>query len=173
LTHNRNKLENAKMKDAYFIVDDVMQNRNREGFGVMFGNPHTAIGTFQAEFLTLREAKKYVRNQAGDNESFYRVFLARRHGSHRVQKINADWMFKNSDGSLTAYALACGYLEQKESNGVSVTLWHEGACYHVRGHDHNENNRLFWDSFEMGRLKEARKHYRAMVRKHVPSESGE
>jgi len=161
------------MEDVFFIVDDVMQNRNREGFGVMFGNPHTAIGTFQAEFLTLREAKKYVRNHAGDKESFYRVFLARRHGAHRVQKINADWMFTNADGTLTAYALACGYRERTENGGVSVELWHEGACFHVRGHDSNSNIRLFWDSFEMGKLKETRKHYRAMVRKHVPAESGE
>jgi hypothetical protein len=173
LTINRNERENAKMKDAYFIVDDVMQSRNREGFGVMFGNPHTAIGTFQAEFLTLTEAKKYVRRHAGDNENFYRVFLARRHGTHKVKLIRADWMFKNSDGSLTAYALACGYLEQKEEKGIQVTLWHEGACYHVRGHDHNKNNRLFWDSFETNDLKGARKHYRAMVRKYIPVELGE
>jgi hypothetical protein len=158
------------MKDAYFIVDDVMQNRNREGFGVMFGNPHTAIGTFQAEFLTLREAMKYVRSKAGDNENFYRVFLARRHGTHKVRLIRSDWMFKNADGSLTAYALACGYLEKTEEKGISVTLWHEGACYHVRGHDHNENGRLFWDSFEINKLKDARKHYRAMVKKHIKPE---
>lgn len=155
------------MTDTFFIVDDLMYSRNREGFCVMFGNPDTAIGNAQAEFLTLREAKKYVRNLIGDNENFYRVFLARRHGTHRVQKVHADWMFKNADRSLTAYALACGYLEKTEEKGISVTLWHEGACYHVRGHDHNENNRLFWDSFENGKLKDARKHYRAMVRKHI------
>jgi hypothetical protein len=158
------------MKDAYFIVDDVMQNRNREGFGVMLGNPYTAIGTFQAEFVTLREAMKYVRNKAGDNENFYRVFLARRHGTHKVRLIRSDWMFKNADGSLTAYALACGYLEQKEAKGINVTLWHEGACYHVRGHDHNKKGLLFWDSFESGKLKDARKHYRAMVKKHIKPE---
>jgi hypothetical protein len=139
----------------------------------MFGNPHTAIGTFQAEFLTLNEAKKYVRSKAGDNENFYRVFLARRHGTHKVKLIRADWMFTNADGSLTAYALACGYLEQKEEKGIQVTLWHEGACYHVRGHDHNKNNRLFWDSFENNDLKGARKHYRAMVRKYIPFASEE
>jgi hypothetical protein len=136
----------------------------------MFGNPHTAIGTFQAEFLTLNEAKEYVRSKAGDNENFYRVFLARRHGAHTVKLIRADWMFKNADGSLTAYALACGYLENKEENGVSVTLWHEGACYHVRGHDSNSGARLFWDSFESNKLKDARKHYLTMVRKHIKPE---
>lgn len=83
------------MKDAYFIVDDVMQNRNREGFGVMFGNPHTAIGTFQDEFVTLREATDYVKRHIVDGENFYRVFLARRHGAHKVVSLRAMIVFEN------------------------------------------------------------------------------
>ncbi len=84
------------MKDAYFIVDDVMQNRNREGFGVMLGNPYTAIGTFQAEFVTLAEAETFIKNENG--ESYYRVFLARRHGSHKVKFVRIGGMLVFENG---------------------------------------------------------------------------
>ena len=82
------------MKDAYFIVDDAMQHRNREGFGVMFGNPHTAIGTFQEEFVTLREARAYAEKHAR-GEPIYRVFLARRHGKHKVIELRDMVVFDN------------------------------------------------------------------------------
>lgn len=57
--------------------------------------------------------------------------------------------FHTTKGRLTPYALACGYIEQKERDGIRTTLWHEGGpCFHVRQHDHNTGTRLFWDSFE-------------------------
>ena len=68
--------------------------------------------------------------------------------------------FKTKQGHLTAYGLACGYIEQRDlAPGVQVTLWHEGGpLYHVRAHDHNTHVRLFW--FTSPSLKECRKVYR-------------
>jgi hypothetical protein len=54
--------------------------------------------------------------------------------------------FYNKNGSLTAYSLACGYIEKKEKNNVTLTLWKEG-CYHVRKHNHFFGKRIFWQSF--------------------------
>jgi hypothetical protein len=82
------------MENVYFIVDDAMQNRNREGFGVMFGNPLTAVGTFQDEFITLREARAYAKKRAG-GAPIYRVFLARRHGVHKVVELREMVVFEN------------------------------------------------------------------------------
>lgn len=56
--------------------------------------------------------------------------------------------FKNPDGSLTAYAFACGYVERKETPALRLDLWHEGAVYHVRAHDYAEHKRVFWESFD-------------------------
>jgi len=62
--------------------------------------------------------------------------------------------FRTSTGRLTAYSLACGYIEQKlTGNDVQTTLWHEGT-YHVRQHDHAVGERRFWECFDT--LAEAR-----------------
>ena len=74
--------------------------------------------------------------------------------------------FENKDGSLTAYAFACGYIQTFEKDGYSVSMWHEGGpCYHVRLHDHGisitqpngprfSNGRIFWQSEEsMSKMK--------------------
>ena len=62
-------------------------------------------------------------------------------------------VFYNKDGSLTAYALACGYLEQKGEvggssasgfTGIQTTMWREHDCYHVRKHDFTNGKRIFW-----------------------------
>jgi hypothetical protein len=67
--------------------------------------------------------------------------------------------FRTKAGNLTPYALACGYIEEKERGGVRVTLWHEGGpLYHVRKHDFNKGERVFWESFE--RLTDARALFR-------------
>lgn len=69
--------------------------------------------------------------------------------------------FYNKDSSLTLYSLACGYIERTESNGTSVELWQEGACFHVRKHDNG--GRVFWESFEAyipGSITKARKLFR-------------
>ena len=69
--------------------------------------------------------------------------------------------FRTARGRLTHYALACGYIETREVNGVSVTLWHEGGpCLHVRAH--GPQGRIFWDSFPT--LTEARKRFDKAVR---------
>lgn len=75
--------------------------------------------------------------------------------------------FKNKDGSLTAYSFACGYVQEFELNGVRLQLYHEGAVYQVRAHDHNTGTRLFWDSFDSyiaGGLGLARKRYAQAVK---------
>lgn len=79
--------------ECYFIVDDVLSGESgKEGFVVMYGNPETAIGVTLAEFKLLREAKAYtalhIENSLFRNTKVYRVKLARRHGSHTVQRIN-------------------------------------------------------------------------------------
>lgn len=69
---------------------------------------------------------------------------------------------RDAKGNLTPYALACGYIEQVESpghtvtSGKTVTLWREGACYHVRLHDFSKHERIFWESFPLSELRKAR-----------------
>lgn len=67
--------------------------------------------------------------------------------------------FKTKSGELTPYALACGYIQEKENDGKRITLWHEGGqVYHVMLFDHKNHKRIFWESFE--RLTDARALYR-------------
>lgn len=61
--------------------------------------------------------------------------------------------FRTKTGRLTAYSFACGYIEQRQWRSIGTTLWHEGACYHVRQHD-TEVGRVFWHCFDT--LAEAR-----------------
>ena len=66
--------------------------------------------------------------------------------------------FRTKAGRLTPYALACGYIEQHEAADIRTTLWHEGGIvYHVRQHDFNKGERVFWECFE--RLTDARRCY--------------
>tara|TARA_R110000868_G_scaffold411455_1_gene704222 strand:+ start:1448 stop:1690 length:243 start_codon:yes stop_codon:yes gene_type:complete len=65
--------------------------------------------------------------------------------------------FRTKAGRLTHYALACGYIEMKEKENLRLELWHEGACFHVKAHDFNIHNRVFWESFNT--LKNARRFY--------------
>ena len=83
----------------------------------------------------------------------------------------------NADGSVSAYGFACGYVERFETGvrytseevvyegkpltGMSLTLWAEG-CYHVRQHDYDTGQRVFWDCFDT--LAEARKRYNSVKR---------
>lgn len=41
--------------------------------------------------------------------------------------LNQDPIFYNKDGSLTKYALACGYVQKKGNR----QLYQEHTCYHV------------------------------------------
>lgn len=65
--------------------------------------------------------------------------------------------FRTKAGRLTPYALACGYIERKETEALRLDLWHEGACFHVRAHDFASHDRLFWECFDT--LTQARKFY--------------
>ncbi len=67
---------------------------------------------------------------------------------------------KNKNGTLTSYALSCGYVESHEWNGHGVKLWREHTVYHVR-HTY-PNGKRTWESTRL--LKLARKWYRAEVR---------
>ena len=55
---------------------------------------------------------------------------------------------------LTAYALACGYVERKGEGDNRTVLDRENGCYHVKGFT---NGKHFWESF--GTLTAARKFY--------------
>ena len=70
--------------------------------------------------------------------------------------------FKTKSDRLTAYALACGYVEEHETNNKRVTLYAEFSLYAVRGYDFNTGTRLFWENFE--RLVDARKFYDKMLK---------
>jgi hypothetical protein len=78
--------------------------------------------------------------------------------------------FKNKDGSLTVYALACGYVQKVEKAELSAELYHEGAVYQVRYFNRNAdfslpfndpNGGRFWLSFD--NLTEARKVYNKLA----------
>jgi hypothetical protein len=71
--------------------------------------------------------------------------------------------FVTATGRLTAYALACGYLERHEQDGVRTTLWAEHGVYHVRQHDVRTNRRMFWGSFTT--ITDARRRYDIAIRK--------
>lgn len=64
---------------------------------------------------------------------------------------------KDKRGRLTAYGLACGYVETKDGYGRSARLWREHGVYHVRANDAETRARIFWDSFAT--LKQARARY--------------
>lgn len=66
--------------------------------------------------------------------------------------------FYTNDGWLTPYALACGYVEQKDYGPIRITLFRDGGCYHVQAYDHDQKIRRFWESFRT--LTEARRHYK-------------
>ena len=71
--------------EAYFIIDDALDEKRGEGFLVYFGCPHQAIGVKHGEYRQLAEAKRSI--PAG--EAVYRVKLARRHGKHSVIELVA------------------------------------------------------------------------------------
>lgn len=64
--------------------------------------------------------------------------------------------FNNKDGSLTQYALMCGYIEKKESNNDRLSLSLDGV-YHVKG---LIDNQRVWECFD--RLTDARKYYKSV-----------
>jgi hypothetical protein len=65
-------------------------------------------------------------------------------------------------GRLTSYGLSCGFIERERVGDVSITLWREHDCYHVRGHNHATGKRLFWDGYK--RLDAARQAYSTSIK---------
>ena len=68
--------------------------------------------------------------------------------------------------NLTAYDLACGYVQRVWAGKVSIALWHEHCTYHVRAHDFGLRRRVFWDTFRT--LTEARKRFAAAIKGNKP-----
>ena len=78
--------------------------------------------------------------------------------SHNLDSIKT---FYNKNGTLTRYALACGYTEVYRKGNISIRLFKEDACYHVQVWGSPERH---WESFPL--LSEARKaisHYRSII----------
>jgi hypothetical protein len=74
--------------------------------------------------------------------------------------------FKTARGQLTAYALACGYVQQRERGRVRVTLWHENGTLHVRAHEFGGRGRLKWECPET--LTAARREFARQCREYLP-----
>ena len=54
--------------------------------------------------------------------------------------------FKTKAGRLTPYAFACGYIETKEVDGVTLSLFVD-SCTHVQGRS-DEKGRFLWECFD-------------------------
>jgi hypothetical protein len=72
-------------------------------------------------------------------------------------------LFYNAKKELTAYGLSCGYIQTHTTHGITVTLWKESQCYHVRTHDHNHGGRIDWQTYDSD-LTAARKGYRQQIK---------
>ena len=101
--------------DAYFVIDDWCESLNCEGFAVMRGDPYSAIGVHQKDFATLRAAKAWIANHVTTEETVYRVFLARRHGEHRVRAIRTTNEARRADLARSQHELATAYLRHLDS----------------------------------------------------------
>ena len=68
--------------------------------------------------------------------------------------------FVTSRGWLTVYALSCGYIETNKGwkEERKVSMWHEGACFHVRKDYLVHGAPTRWQCF--GTLSEARKAFK-------------
>lgn len=73
----------------------------------------------------------------------------------------------NKHGTLSAYALACGYVETfpcKNNSSMVVSMYREHNDYHVRMHGTNSVGDKFvglWLSFD--NLKEARQQFKKLL----------
>lgn len=66
--------------------------------------------------------------------------------------------FKNKNGTLTRYALACGYLESKASlNSEDYLTLGLDCVYHVKGY---LGSKRIWETFDT--LTSARQFYRSI-----------
>lgn len=78
---------------------------------------------------------------------------------------------RNKDGLLSQYGLACGYVDESGLGEITVKLYADGDCYHVRLSDRNKElskpfndskGGRFWLSFD--NLTEARQAYKKLVK---------
>ena len=79
---------------------------------------------------------------------------------------------KDDKGRLTLQGFACGCIEQVEHAGIRTTLWreHGSAPWHVRQHDHNKNERIFWECYE--HLSTARRRFARVEQEQINSNLG-
>lgn len=76
-------------------------------------------------------------------------------------------VFLNKRKMLTAYALACGYMEVSKDyreRGGQPDIWmHKDGCYHIQGYS-SDKGRLFWETCDT--LPEARKIFFAKLKEY-------
>ena len=75
--------------------------------------------------------------------------------------------FRNADGSLTAYAFACGYVEvfgDKHQHSTKYVELYKDGCWHVRYYIRGDfrGMKFVWKSFS--KLGDARKHYKERIK---------
>ena len=70
----------------------------------------------------------------------------------------------NKDGSLSVYALSCGYIQKVETNEKRIQLYRD-VGFQVRGYNILTGERIFWESFE--KYSEAFAFFQRMVLSHV------
>lgn len=79
--------------------------------------------------------------------------------------MNTSNKFRNLSG-LTQYALACGYVQRIESDitgeNISLELWMENGCYHVRAHNYDSIGRIEWVSENS--ISDARTQYKRLYK---------
>lgn len=67
--------------------------------------------------------------------------------------------FRNKNGELTQYSLACGYIFRIDDNKKSLTLWKEHSVFHVRLTNRKDITKSFWKVFDNDQLTLAKKLY--------------
>ena len=72
---------------------------------------------------------------------------------------NNDPLFYKTNGDLTVYSFACGYIEREENNSKWKEMYREHNVYHVRAGRDGEKWAI-WDSFE--RVTDAWKRYKSI-----------
>lgn len=58
--------------------------------------------------------------------------------------------FYNKNGTLTAYAFGCGYIETRplQTEGGEARLFRDGAVWHVQARD-DKRGRFVWECFDL------------------------
>ena len=78
-----------------------------------------------------------------------------------MDSLNSNRKWRTKAGWLTAYALACGYIEKHEENGLDTTLSYD-STYHVKKYDNHYKTRIVWKGTP--NLTEARKWYKQLIK---------